>query len=708
MTLMAGYDVVVDLSASALRKVLQSAVTVRGGPGRPDQPLVPWAELERTTPDGDLDLVVHVIVAEAPTVALEREADDTPVLSVTIPFVDSSIAGTVDGTALEARALAGEVVVTGPVETVRDDNVVVRFDLGAGETEVRFDDGSERRIEDAIDGMPVPPDRIRDAVDAAVADGFQDTASLASYPLVSGCGSLDPPRFTGLEVHPITGAGGDVESLGFFGYVLPDAGGGDPADRTEGSVVPPGEDYSIAISPEAFRRVLFCPALPEALDREDPAPASVPCTPEDLPELPGPCGEADAMELEDRRGRITRLEDQLGDGFLAVEGDFEDDGFCYEATGDFRNEITVSAAEDRPGITSSVSDTDVSMDVDVDWWCRVGIFLIFDAFELIGTFVAEAIAEDASSDAIAENLGGMLGGGLGDPVTGPLGEATIESVDVSPEGLRVDGLLGDPPADRVRTVTVECESEDETVEEEDRTVEARDPCLGITSGEPRTSYPVTFVSNRRTFECRATGTAVGRPFQWTLSGLRTDDSASLEGEEGTVTLTVDKEYPEPFSEPDPVRGEVDIEYRRRGNVLELQNDPADGDYTVRLTVTGTETDPGTGPSARRRLDMEGKETHSTEYQTRAEECMAAAGRAPGPREDEDDEDERRPTPRISSKWTVFEELAYAERERLFRETVLSDQPGIGPFMAGMGPVLESPVDQPLEEPPQGGDPDERP
>jgi len=118
MSLMAGFDLIMELSTAGISKLIRSIVQLGGGPisAMPGTPLNPPFEYEFPIRSGIINAQAHFLVVGDLDVRLTNDRVGNPFMTLTLPFRDTSIMGIVDGTSRSFLALDGHIIITGQIQ----------------------------------------------------------------------------------------------------------------------------------------------------------------------------------------------------------------------------------------------------------------------------------------------------------------------------------------------------------------------------------------------------------------------------------------------------------------------------------------------------------------------------------------------------------------------------------------------------------------
>ncbi len=425
-------------------------------------------------------------------------------------------------------------------------------------------------------------------------------------------------RFTALnEIRCVGSPAGGV--LAIFGLLLTSTQGANANQKT--AAIPALRDISISISAEAFKRLIFCPGAAESLLKriEKEAGRSLFHDAFDIrrqvrqfmtTQMPGCCGPGGGLKIGD--ATLTHLCCSFNEGFIRVDGSLSASGFCFEATGTFYQKIALSIKDDNQLAATVIENPPPNVTTSIDWYCEVFIHLLFD-FAIVGIAINAIIAE------IAEDIAEDLAEGQNKPQNlkpsspGVMQSITFKEVTVNPEGLRIDGTLKiDVPPPLVRKLELFA-----------RGVQEADPVL-LNSGiyhfpgralgncEPR-DFPYSEYGRQQTFKFEAIASNMVSftpkiefwleyvPGLW--GGYQTPGPNSrvalvptpvdMTNSTGVQVRAAEKKFPLPLEAGTTLYNEeVSVGYRVIGNTVTLQNIPTDGNYTLRLRARATDSDGG--------------------------------------------------------------------------------------------------------------------
>ena len=550
---LAGFDLAVMLTPAAIWSLIGPRIAA----------LLPQPPFERTFPLGT-DAgggEAHFVVTDVAPV--EINARDTAVvteaveLTLVVSFARSSILGnaalgTIVG--LSGRlTIALGVELAAPRTDPRARQIVVHVERAVARVQIdqaefgRHASTLARTVQDivraggaAVIDLPIRVDR---------------DAEPSLTPLV-----VKELRLASVRARQPTMDGGPV--LALFANLLTRSGGDPQALR--GSGVFPGRDAVLRLSPRAFHRLVFAPAIQAALRVSS------------TDVLPATCGRSESVPLPDfPEWSVTRVADECRDSGLHVEIDARQVGGGRTLLVSVRGRIVLELP--RPGVVRPVWHTDsVSGGVEfgVGWWI-LNVFVPTWIW-MVAAWGAVAGGAASARDAFTPAIPPLA---LPFPVPG----ATVTTTWVAADQVGLGATVPRPP---VRPADVRLMLAATTA-----TTERTQASAGVyeSRGCPPGAYRYTHVRQRQRIRVRATPLLAARPvrYSWAVSGF--DPPNPLSGRSGTVTIAADCTHGPPPGTRE-TRAAVSLRYAVEddGSVLVLDNDPVDGSYA--LTVACTVTD----------------------------------------------------------------------------------------------------------------------
>jgi hypothetical protein len=587
MSLMAGFDLVIEVSSEALLKLIESNATIDGAS------LVPPFEVNIPLSTGS----AHVIVADMQLTLLVG----TSKIILTMIFQDSTISlGAVD-----LPNLSGSFTIDTQLQLVagqQPNQKVLGVALASAKASVQFDAASQAAITSAL-----PPGATFALFQVAATQSLTtfvqklgDKSLQPGFNILPGIdGQLSPAlRLERLDVVQCIGN----DAIALFGILLADRDGQGDASHKESTAITAGHDLCVSVSPEAFTRLQFCPAAAIHFLNitSNPPPAQAPLQLLVLTKMPECCGGAGGVDTDGMK--ITRFCPTFDTGFINLNGSFDQSGFCYDATGTFDLQMTFQVTGST--LTASISQDHPTVHIDVPWYCWIALFIL----SAIGFGVVVAGIISAIVAIVLDSLNNFQGTTPGIPpqimnLSGFPGVALSDAI-VTPEGLTLEGKLSSAiPAPRPaqiqiteRTITVSRGAVGSGV------YHFQGRAFGGSSLCPAEDFPYTEVSQQQTVVCQVIPTLLGTPLKLDISllvlksywGLPQQFSkvlarVKLTGLNGTVTLPVETHFPLPLPNGTKVSAHsAQITYSISGNTIFLSNVPSDGTYSAWLHVEATD------------------------------------------------------------------------------------------------------------------------
>ncbi len=582
MSVMAGFDFVLELSNAALLDLIKANLKIQGTPANPPFEVTVPISAGSVTGNG------HIIVNK---LLLDLNANDT--VTLTLLFNNGSVIAT-SPMALTISALDGNIKITAPLRLASGTGANQRtlgVDLSTATVAVNFSQNAQSKITFALAGTPITLQMVNSLVVQALTT-FVHNLGAVTFPLgfkvVSGKeGTLSPGlQFEKLEAHCIPNTSRAKQALGVFGIlILANHAKGKHALKTA-TAIPAGRDVCISISPEAFHKKVLCPELAKKLlpaeYQKDPAAA--------IAKLPTTCGASGSISYQGVQ--VTSITSSFAQGHINLDGTVEKSGFCYEADGSFHGEITLTTDGTKLKPKLKVDEPDV--DVSIPWYCWLAAAVIsFAIGGVIGSIVgiiAVAIV-DAIVNAVADSLFGSSAlPGLKPAPLGGISGASFDTVSIAPAGLTVGGKVDVKlPTPATRSVAVK--GSVVTVKSKVLSTGTFHNTFCVVG-----DFPYTEKSQSQVGTYQVIPTLMGRPLKltWGISagnvgplGAPTVVSSrvTLTGTKGTVTIPkVASQFPFPLPDGTIVKQDVHIGYEISGNSVKLTNVPKEGNYYFWLHV----------------------------------------------------------------------------------------------------------------------------
>lgn len=564
MSILAGFDVVIELAPAAVLEMIEGSLKIGGIYARP--PFEFTLPVSTSSASGSM----HVIVTSA---EIGVNADDK--ITLTLGF------GSASGTSLSVTSpivdtvplLAGSFAITAPVVlspatvSATGGKQAPTVALAQSTVSVSFDTASKSKLAAALSGSQLTVSSLTTLLGTTAGAYLK---SIPAIPVGKGLsvlpgkpGTLDPLRFESLEVHSV-----GTHALGLFGMLFPEKAKGNSKQKT-GTALTTGHDVCVSISQDAFHRLEFCPALVKKFNVSD---ASA---------LPPPCGSADGLDAEG--ATITSIGDSFGDGHVNIDGSIEKSTFCYDAHGTFHGEITFTATGTT--LVPSLWLDDPDIDVDVEWYCGPTQF-VYEVFGFLQKIIAGAIIQSVAGGIAQSAIDGITESGLAPAKIGTITGVSFDTAAVTPEALTLNG-----------TATVALPLAEEAAVALNGSV-TTSAAVEIGSGTrvvvvgfcPPTEFPYTEFAQTQTASYEVVPTLLALPLRILWSIIPGDGSAPIplndpdvptSGEVAIPNQSV--EYPFPSANGSIVTGvTLHIDSSATGLAIQLTNQPAEGNFMFTL------------------------------------------------------------------------------------------------------------------------------
>jgi hypothetical protein len=590
MSLMAGFDLIAEVSREAILRLLQQTVLMEG------RAIVTPFDLDVpvSTPVGE-ELLAHMIVTQ---LALDLVGDRDVQLSFN--FANSSIISDTPG--LFAVSLLDGVITVRVALQLFDEppyRKVVGADLGQAAVELQLTPGAEAKVTAALGTLPLPSAMFiqlgRQAVETYVRGmGVQKLPT--RFIVVPGIsGSIELVQFERLELHNIRNL-----AVGLFGMLIPGAPSGNVGSKTT-TAIAPGHDVAVSVSARAFHELIFCPNLGDPLNLT-------------TPQLPPTCGQGEGIVHDGVT--LTRIQDQFVNGGIDVAGNVSKSGTCYDATGSFHAVTTISMSGSAL-VSSTVVDPPY-IHVVVPWYCQLVMALLGP----IGLAIQAAMDSSAKSNVqtLMESMKAMSGGGGVPFSTSGFPGARFDAVQVSPEGLTLNGRIDTnlPAAETPGVRLVGSVTPGELRFLSTGTFHVDLACM---EGD----YSYLEYRQAQSGSYGVVPTLLGRPLtlEWSLADQSGASAVALTAATGQATLTVASKFPFPLPGGTWKVGQVHVSYQKGMNSIQLSNDATEGSFAILLNVRAT--DPaGNVATASRWVHFDGSVVIiDDDYQVRLAQCIGS-------------------------------------------------------------------------------------
>ena len=567
MSLMAGFDLVAEISNETVRKLLEKNLQIGGVPVNP-----PF-ELNLPISGGGASGTAHLIVTD---LQVDLNSDDTITLTL---FFDHTSVLTTTPMSLCVCPLDGNITISAPLQLVSagGSNKQVSVNLGAAVVAINWSSTANQEIASDLAGTGIPPALFNSFATQAIT-GYVQSISSPTIPLafsvVPGTdGALTPSlQFERLEVHCISAASRNKQALGIFGILLKaNDSHGDHHQKSATAITAAHDGVCISIAPGAFHSLVFCPAIASALGT-------------DTAHLPGTCGPAGGFDTQGVT--VNSISDSFAPGHIDINGSVSKSGFCYDAHGTFHGTLTFTVAGTT--LTPDIAMDQPDVDVDIPWYCWLVAAVVLGPIGIALAAVADAVANNVANSLAGDAIKNALGSGIPGVSLGGLSGATFGSAPISPEGISLEGTVPVIVAHPSATSYMQLNGSVITVQSQEvgsGTFNARPWCLPEAK-----DYPYAEYSQQQRGSYVLTGTMVVQPLTPHFSIDAGGSAKSLTGNSGSVTLdNVNTHYPMPLATGGTAMNQsVQIGYSISGATVQLTNQPSDGDYAVHLTATATD------------------------------------------------------------------------------------------------------------------------
>jgi hypothetical protein len=567
MSLMAGFDFLTEISNDTIRKLIEQNLQIGG------QQIVPPFELNLPISSSGVNGSAHLIVND---LQLDLNADDT--LTLTFAFDRTSVMVT-SPLSLTICPLSGDLTITAAVQLVNAGGSAqqVSIDMGAAAVAINWSSAADSAISADLSGTPISPAAFTLFAQQALA-GYVHSIPAPAIPVafnvVPGTdGSLSPSlQFERLEVHCIPDASRSRQALGLFGILLAaNDGHGDHTQKTATAITAASNGVCISISPGAFNKLVFCPAIAQALGTT-------------VSHLPGSCGPAGGFNTQGVT--LNSLTDSFASGHINIDGSVDKSGTCYDAHGTFHGALTFTIAGST--LTPHVAMDPPNVSVDIPWYCWLVAGVVLGPLGLVLAGIADGVANHVASSLAGSALNSALGGGISGVSLGALSLASFSSVGVTAEGLSLQGTV--PVAVSAPFVMPALSLAGSVIITNSQEVSSGIFHTQVWCMPHAKDYPYTEYSQNQRGTYHLGGTLVVQPLTPHYSIDAGGPAVALTGASGTVALpSVSTHYPMPLSTGGTALNQtVHIHYAISGTTIQLTNVPAEGDYSFYLNVTATD------------------------------------------------------------------------------------------------------------------------
>ena len=571
MSVLAGFDLVIEVSRETVLKLVQANVEIDGQSINP--PFEIFLPISYPGGDGLGHIIVH-------KVDLMLIGDRDVMLSFFFQNSSVIIEPPLSITASLLDGTMGIQATLGLVDSGKPKKKVISANLSSATVKLQFSDAAEARIASALAGKPLDLPTFK-ALAQQYAQTYVQDVKPQTLPLEfqvepGSFGSISDAIFERLELHNIMGPPRGLfplpfaEAVGLFGMLLPGIPSGDH-NQKDGPAVQPGHDLALSVSARAFHRLVFCPGI------AGPAKLSV-------GELPPSCGSGGGI---DRDGvKLTSISDTFAAGKIDINGTVEKSGTCYDAHGSFHAAVTLSI-EAGQLVANTAVDTP-SIVVEIPWYCQLANALLGPIGLIISGIVSSSM--EGSVQEMKSMTSGLAGKGMTFG-TGGLGGAKFDDVVVSPESLTLHGFAPTISMPLPQTPGIRIEGKVAT----DSQPAVYPGTYTIPSGCLAGIYRYNEIQQAQVGPFHAVPRLLSRPIQleWRLEkingyvskfGTQMAAFDYLTGTGTAVVASVDTHYPVPLPDGLDVVQDVHIAYAVGKMSLTLRNVPAEGCFGLKVSL----------------------------------------------------------------------------------------------------------------------------
>lgn len=569
MSLMAGFDIVTEISNETITKLIKKNLQIGG------QAVTPPFEI--TVPiTGPASGSAHMIVTD---LVVDLNADDT--MTLTLTFEDGSVVVTSPFNRT-IYPLAGSFTIKAAIQLVNGatpNTKQLSVNLGAATTTLAFTPASTTAINNDLNGTGINAATFATMANSALG-GFVHSIPNPTLPVaftvVPGSnGSLAPSLvFEDLKVHCIHHADRAKQALGLFGILLAaNHGNGNVSQKTSTAIAAANNGICISLSPGTFRRFAFCPAISQALGIS-------------MSNLPTACGSAGSVEKDGVQ--ITQIKDTFHNGFIAVNGKVQKSGFCYDANGSFSGKITLSVSGTT--LTPSLQMDEPDVDVDIPWYCYLAAGVVLGPIGLVIAGVIDGVADGIAESLASDALKNALGAGLPNVSLGGLSGASFSSVQVTTEGMTLQGTVPVFVPSPATSKSLSLSGSVVTTLSEvlsSGTWHAQVWCQPEAKDYPYTEY-AQHQKGTYALSSKLTPVPLAPEYRLNVGG----NAYPLTGNSGTISIpNVQCHYPMPLATGGTaVTQTVHVGYSISGSQVTLTNDPVEGNYSLYLYAKAKDPD----------------------------------------------------------------------------------------------------------------------
>jgi len=568
MSLLAGFDLVTEISNETILKLLKKNLQIGG------VSVVPTFELTLPISGGGASGTAHLIVK---SLDLDLNADDTMTLSLGFEKTSVNVTSPLP---LTICPLDGTLAITAAIILVNagGSNQQVSVNMGSATVAITYSAQADATITQDLAGTPVSPTTFKSLAVQALTSFVQGVPSPTvpmAFSVVPGTdGSLTPSlQFEKLEVHCIPNANRSQQALGLFGILLAaNDSHGNHANKTGTAITAAHDGMCISISPQAFNKLVFCPAIATALST---SPSS----------LPPSCGSN--THFSTQGVTVKSITDSFATGHIDINGAVSKSGTCYDASGTFHGTIIFTASGST--LTPAIHMDQPNVDVSIPWYCWLVAGIVLGPLGLVLAGVLDGVANGIAGSLAGAALSNALGGGIPGVSLGGLSGASFSGVVITTAGLTLQGSV--PVFVSAPFLTPEITVAGSVTTGASHIVSSGTFHTQLWCMDHAKDYPYTEYAQNQKGTYNVTGQLVTQPFTPHFSlQVPGGPIQPLSGNSGTAVLSnVECHYPMPLATGgNAVVQDVHIGYFISGTTIQLTNTPSEGDYYFYLNATASD------------------------------------------------------------------------------------------------------------------------
>nr|MDO8117565.1 hypothetical protein [Candidatus Sigynarchaeota archaeon] len=256
---MAGYDFIIEISRSMIERMTVRNVVAMFTP-RGEEPVLPF-ELTYDFSVSGFEINFHAIVED---IKIDLVEDDYVQATIVLEKMSVDNKGEIMLT-----GLSGNLIVKIPIvlDDLPDDDLSLQIDLPKASVAFSFSDDSRRYVVDYISMFPdYSIDDVESGFETPVLDALKKEGPFKLFVFKvdpENDGSLEPLRFSSLEVHTMPNAKREKQSIALLGSFSPDRQGDFSTLPSSTVQVQNNADFSFRVSKDAFIDMVLNKGLEE-------------------------------------------------------------------------------------------------------------------------------------------------------------------------------------------------------------------------------------------------------------------------------------------------------------------------------------------------------------------------------------------------------------------------------------------------------------